>query len=93
MAFLTVRVRDMAVKDLFVSIIPILLFASACNAFFEVNLTTFGLSYGVNVTIGGQVLPMIVDTGNWGTTVVNINGSSINFDKSNQKVGHEYCLT
>ena len=44
------------------SIIPILLFASACNAFFEVNLTTFGLELRVNVTIKCHVVSMIVDT-------------------------------
>ncbi len=72
----------MTIQHLFVSTIFIGILLSKSNALFEVNLTSFGLSYGVNVTLGGQVLPMIVDTGNRELTVLNVNDSTIDFDTS-----------
>ena len=75
-----------------------LLLVTQTIALFEVNLTSYGLSYAVNVTLGGQVLPMIVDTGNRGLTVLNIN-SSIDFDLSDPDAYYplsqdgEVCMT
>ena len=70
-----------------------------CLALFEVNLTSMGLSYALNVSVGGQTLPMIVDTGNRGLTVLNINSSTINFPTNAPDIfdpmyqNTEQCLT
>lgn len=65
-------------------ILLLLLFvASLCagaEAFFSVNLTNVGLSYSLSMEVGGAMIPLIVDTGNMDLTILNINGTSINFD-------------
>lgn len=49
---------------------------------FSVNLTNVGLSYTVTLEIGGRDLALVVDSGNMDFTVLNINGTSIDFNTS-----------
>ena len=51
------------------------------SSLFSVNLTN-GLSYAVTMEIGGRDLELIVDTGNKDLTILNINGTSIDFNRS-----------
>ena len=52
------------------------------SSLFSVNLTNAGLSYAVTMEIGGRDLELIVDTGNKDLTILNINGTSIDFNRS-----------
>ena len=51
-------------------------------AIFSVNLTNVGLSYSLSMEIGGAKIPLIVDTGNMDFTILDINGTSINFNET-----------